>query len=206
MLCFALTHCLTPWLFAQASKRKRGEQVYASDAWRELILAQAFKPPSWLGEDADAFEHSEEALVSYEVEILTGTVSGAGTKAKVFIDLEGAEGGRPRRSGRRVLNTPGQPFDKGKIARFTFDCTALGELKNMKIGHDDSGFSANWFCEKVTIKRANSAQQWEISVGKVLRTELPLPLSPFPLKDARMSIKSVALFSNSGSTRRRATA
>ena len=133
-----------------------------------------------LGEDADAFEHSEEALVSYEVEILTGTVSGAGTKAKVFIDLEGAEGGRPRRSGRRVLNTPGQPFDKGKIARFTFDCTALGELKNMKIGHDDSGFSANWFCEKVTIKRANSAQQWEISVGKVLRTELPLSLSPFP--------------------------
>ena len=181
MLCFALTHCLTPWLFAQASKRKRGEQVYASDAWRELILAQAFKPPSWLGEDADAFEHSEEALVSYEVEILTGTVSGAGTKAKVFIDLEGAEGGRPRRSGRRVLNTPGQPFDKGKIARFTFDCTALGELKNMKIGHDDSGFSANWFCEKVTIKRANSAQQWEISVGKVLRTELPLSPFPFPL-------------------------
>ena len=77
--------------------------------------------------------------------MVTGKGKGADTKARCFLELDGAVGGgQIRKSGRRVLNPEGQSLDKGKTFTFSFESTDLGELKKLKIGHDNTGFSPNW--------------------------------------------------------------
>ena len=103
----AQTHCLISMAVrAGLAQARRGL------AFRCVERAHPGPPAALLArEDADAFEHSEEALVSYEVEILTGTVL-APDEGK-GVHRPGGRGGA-RRSGRRVLNTPASPSTRAR--------------------------------------------------------------------------------------------
>eukprot|EP01119_Soliformovum_irregulare_P003103 TRINITY_DN133_c0_g1_i3.p1 TRINITY_DN133_c0_g1~~TRINITY_DN133_c0_g1_i3.p1 ORF type:complete len:710 (+),score=244.05 TRINITY_DN133_c0_g1_i3:779-2908(+) len=90
-------------------------------------------------------------LVKYEVTVLTGTLKGAGTDAEVFIVLHGPNGD----SGRHILDTPGNNFERGQTDVFSFECVDLGPLSKIRIGHNGAGFGAGWFLEKVTVKNLN---------------------------------------------------
>lgn len=56
-------------------------------------------------------------------------------------ELEGDASGQVRRSGRLVLNPQKQELRRGKAFPFSFECTDLGELRKVKIGHDNVGYS-----------------------------------------------------------------
>ena len=50
--------------------RKKGQNVFPSAEWQEVVTAQAFVPPSWLGHaDDHGFSNVAESLVTYEVDV-----------------------------------------------------------------------------------------------------------------------------------------
>ena len=69
--------------------------------------------------------------------------------ARVRQELEGDASGQVRRSGRLVLNPHKQELRRGKSFAFSFECTDLGELRTVKIGHDNVGYSVRACCSFV---------------------------------------------------------
>ncbi|XP_064496968.1 lipoxygenase homology domain-containing protein 1-like [Pseudopipra pipra] len=87
---------------------------------------------------------------TYEVRVLTGTVWGAGTDANVFLNIYGLERGD---TGERQLKRSNNlnKFEKGQVDVFTVKAIDLGELKKLRIRHDNSGTSPSWYLERVEI-------------------------------------------------------
>lgn len=61
-------------------------------------------------------------------------------------ELEGDASGQVRRSGKLVLNPQKQELRRGRAFPFSFECTDLGELQKVKIGHDNAGYSVRACC------------------------------------------------------------
>ncbi len=103
-----------------------------------LILAAFFKklvsssPP-----------HKEEELepgaVDYIAEVVTGDVKGAGTNANVHLVLIGDKG----ESKKVIFQNQKTHFDKGKLDTFNFKAKDVGDIKKIRIGHDNTGFGAS---------------------------------------------------------------
>jgi len=77
-------------------------------------------------------------LVGYKVDVFTGDRRGAGTDANVHITIYGDQGD----TGKRILDGPGNLFERNEIDSFGFKLVDLGELKKIIIGHDNCGFGA----------------------------------------------------------------
>ncbi|XP_071954737.1 lipoxygenase homology domain-containing protein 1-like [Antedon mediterranea] len=83
----------------------------------------------------------------YEIVVITGDVAGAGTDANVYITLFGAR----RSCSKFQLKGHGKMFERGKSDIFTHKCEAVGPLKKIRIEHDNTGFAAGWFLERVVV-------------------------------------------------------
>jgi len=51
-----------------------------------------------------------------------------------------------------ILSKKGNNFERNKVDDFVFEAVELGELKRIRIGHDNSGMSPGWFLDKVIIR------------------------------------------------------
>jgi len=103
-------------------------------------------------------------LVAYRIEVITGDRRGAGTDANVSIVLYGETSD----SGKRILDGPGNLFERSQTDTFGFKILELGELKKIRIGHDDSGFGSSWFLDKVIVTNEKTEQKWFFLCGKWL--------------------------------------
>eukprot|EP01123_Difflugia_compressa_P005057 TRINITY_DN1661_c0_g1_i1.p1 TRINITY_DN1661_c0_g1~~TRINITY_DN1661_c0_g1_i1.p1 ORF type:complete len:960 (-),score=248.52 TRINITY_DN1661_c0_g1_i1:25-2904(-) len=103
-------------------------------------------------------------LVKYQIDVTTGDRRGAGTDANVFIVLYGTAGD----SGKKILDGPGNNFERKQTDVFGFECVDLGELKKIQIGHDNSGFGASWFLDKVVVTNQQSGTKWYFLCGRWL--------------------------------------
>ncbi|OXB78277.1 UNVERIFIED_CONTAM: hypothetical protein H355_004727 [Colinus virginianus] len=87
---------------------------------------------------------------TYTIRILTGSPWGAGTDANVFLTLYGLQRGdtgeRPLRKSDRL-----NKFERGQADTFELRAIDLGELKKLRIRHDNSGSSPSWFVERVEV-------------------------------------------------------
>ncbi|XP_078473113.1 lipoxygenase homology domain-containing protein 1 [Lampetra planeri] len=91
---------------------------------------------------------TEATGIIYNISITTGDVRGAGTNSKVYIILHGAQG--LKNSGRLFL--PGGQFERSRTDCFSSEVAALlSPLSRVTIGHDNSGVSSGWFCDKVVV-------------------------------------------------------
>ncbi|KAJ6650687.1 hypothetical protein lerEdw1_004923, partial [Lerista edwardsae] len=103
--------------------------------------------------------------VKYEVIVVTGFEKGAGTDANVFITVFGAYGD----SGKRALKQRYRNlFERGKDNRFYLEILELGELKKVRIEHDNSGISAGWLVERVEITNSATGVTTNFPCGKWL--------------------------------------
>ncbi|NXG24942.1 LOXH1 protein, partial [Grallaria varia] len=94
--------------------------------------------------------HKARSLVpvKYETIVVTGFEKGAGTDANVFITIYGLNGD----SGRRALKQKFRNlFERGKTNRFYLETLDMGELKKVRIEHDNSGLAPGWLVERVEI-------------------------------------------------------
>jgi len=97
-----------------------------------------------------------QEVVSYEIEVTTGSKRGAGTDADVKIALFGPKG----QSDDFLLDNDKDNFESGKVDNFTIDTLDLGDLTAIRIGHNDKGIGAGWFLLKVVIKNQASGKVW----------------------------------------------
>ncbi|XP_063036774.1 lipoxygenase homology domain-containing protein 1 [Melospiza melodia melodia] len=137
---------------------------------------------------------------TYEVRVLTGTVWGAGTDANVFLSIYGMERGD---TGERQLKRSNNlnKFEKGQVDVFTIKAIDLGELKKLRIRHDNTGTRPSWFLERVEITDLKESttyyfpcQRWlavEEDDGQIARELVPVD-EAFVKKDSENEGQSPA--------------
>ncbi|XP_032238898.2 uncharacterized protein LOC5513456 isoform X2 [Nematostella vectensis] len=86
---------------------------------------------------------------NYTVKVHTGNKENADTNAKVYVTLYGEKGD----SGFRKLHAG--KFEKAKDVSETMLLPELGELKKIRILHDNSGENPSWFVDNVTVTDEN---------------------------------------------------
>uniref|UniRef100_A0A3B4VR63 Lipoxygenase homology PLAT domains 1 n=1 Tax=Seriola dumerili TaxID=41447 RepID=A0A3B4VR63_SERDU len=89
----------------------------------------------------------EDAL---EISVMTGDVYGAGTDANVFLTIYGDLGD----TGERKLSkseTNSNKFERGSVDKFTMEAIDLGQVFKIKIRHDNSMVSADWYLDQVEV-------------------------------------------------------
>ncbi|XP_048706971.2 lipoxygenase homology domain-containing protein 1 isoform X4 [Caretta caretta] len=103
--------------------------------------------------------------VKYEVIVVTGSEKGAGTDANVFITIFGINGD----SGKRALKQKFRNlFERGKTNRFFLETLELGELKKVRIEHNNSGIATGWLVERVEITNSATGVTTIFPCGKWL--------------------------------------
>lgn len=97
-------------------------------------------------------EGKDNALIPYEIKIITGDVRGAGTDANVYIELHGRTDKHSKdseASSGRIALEDGK-FERGKIDVIHTEIGAMiSPLTYVTIGHDNKGAAAGWYLEEV---------------------------------------------------------
>ncbi|XP_061492303.1 lipoxygenase homology domain-containing protein 1 [Rhineura floridana] len=120
---------------------------------RELVpVAEAFvkKDSDNAGSLATLGLEQKAKSTTFTVSVKTGDKKHAGTDANVFIILYGTKDD----TGTIYLKaskTNKNKFERGKLDVFTVECVDLGDIKKIKIGHDNTGNSSGWFMEWVEV-------------------------------------------------------
>ncbi|KAK1884574.1 Lipoxygenase like domain containing protein 1, partial [Dissostichus eleginoides] len=89
----------------------------------------------------------EDAL---EMSVTTGDVYGGGTDANVFLTIYGDLGDTGERKLRKS-ETNGNKFERGSVDKFTIEAVDLGQVFRIKIRHDNSLMSADWYLDQVEV-------------------------------------------------------
>ncbi|RLV99983.1 hypothetical protein DV515_00009258, partial [Chloebia gouldiae] len=190
-------------------KKKSDEAEEEKTKEEEGMDVYTFVAHRWLAKDEGDKELVVELVPdgesdleenTYEVHVLTGTVWGAGTDANVFLSIYGMERGD---TGERQLKRSNNlnKFEKGQVDVFTIKAIDLGELKKLRIRHDNSGSSPSWFLERVEIidlKESTTyyfpCQRWlavEEDDGQIARELVPVD-EAFVKKDSENDGQSPA--------------
>ncbi|XP_012870303.1 PREDICTED: lipoxygenase homology domain-containing protein 1 isoform X2 [Dipodomys ordii] len=126
-----------------------------------------------------------QKLVHYEVEIWTGDIGGAGTTARVFMQIYGEEG----KTEVLFLSSRSKVFDRAskdifQTDTFTLYAIDLGPLTKIRIRHDNTGSRPGWFLDRIDITDMNNeityyfpCQRWlavEEDDGQLSRELLPV--------------------------------
>ncbi|KAJ0019698.1 hypothetical protein NQD34_007267 [Periophthalmus magnuspinnatus] len=142
-------------------KKKKDEEEDEDDEgeeMQEVVFTYHFPCSRWLAsgeEDGELVvellpEDAEDLEVNtYQVSVFTGGMMGAGTDAKVFVNIYGENGD----TGERYLKSSNNlnKFEKGKEDVFTVTAIELGPLKKLRIRHDNSGSYSSWYLDRVEI-------------------------------------------------------
>ncbi|POI32547.1 hypothetical protein CIB84_003701 [Bambusicola thoracicus] len=191
------------------NKKSEEEEEEEETKVEEVMDVYTFVAHRWLAKDEGDKElvvelvpdgESELEENTYEVHVLTGSVWGSGTDANVFLSIYGIERGD---TGERQLKRSNNlnKFEKGQVDVFTIKAIDLGELKKLRIRHDNSGSSPSWFLERVEIVDLKESttyyfpcQRWlavEEDDGQIVRELVPVD-EAFVKKDSENDGQSLA--------------
>uniref|UniRef100_A0AAR2KCT6 PLAT domain-containing protein n=1 Tax=Pygocentrus nattereri TaxID=42514 RepID=A0AAR2KCT6_PYGNA len=87
---------------------------------------------------------------TYSVAVTTGDVYGAGTDANVFITIYGDMGDTGERKLSKSENNRNK-FERGAVDTFSIEAVDLGQVFKIRIRHDNSMLSADWYLDQVEI-------------------------------------------------------
>ncbi|XP_067084534.1 lipoxygenase homology domain-containing protein 1 [Osmerus mordax] len=130
------------------------DKVMLDDLGNKMVYE--FPVGRWFAIDEDDGKIQRDILVGgsqptgivYTVQVVTGTIRGAGTNSKIHIVMHGSKG--LKNSGKVFLE--GGKFERGLTDIFTVEIAALlSPLSRVTVGHDNGGVSAGWYCEKVVV-------------------------------------------------------
>ncbi|KAI7798290.1 putative lipoxygenase homology domain-containing protein 1-like [Triplophysa rosa] len=138
-------------------KKEEDEEEGGEEEMREVVQTYVFPCDRWLASDEEEKEMVVELLpedndeleeITYEVSVFTGDMYGAGTDAKVFMNIYGENGD----TGERPLKKSNHlnKFERGREDVFTITAVELGPLKKLRIRHDNS-HQSDWYLDRVEI-------------------------------------------------------
>uniref|UniRef100_A0AAQ5YHT5 Lipoxygenase homology PLAT domains 1b n=1 Tax=Amphiprion ocellaris TaxID=80972 RepID=A0AAQ5YHT5_AMPOC len=89
-----------------------------------------------------------EQLINYEITVVTGDVTFAGTNAKVFVQMYGDKG----KTEIITLESRSNNYERNTTEIFKIEAKDVGKVFKIRIGHDGSGIGSGWFLETVDVK------------------------------------------------------
>jgi lipoxygenase homology domain-containing protein 1 len=110
---------------------------------------------------------SVRKMNKYKISVFTGNKRNAGTDADVVIVLYGSLG----ESGEWKLDDEKNNFERGHKDEFCIECPSVGELKKIRIGHNNKGVGAGWFLSKVIIDDLEKHRVYEFNCERWLATD-----------------------------------
>ncbi|XP_061887966.1 lipoxygenase homology domain-containing protein 1-like [Entelurus aequoreus] len=81
---------------------------------------------------------------------MTGDMYGAGSDANVFLTIYGDLGDTGERKLSKSENNSNK-FERGSVDKFTIEAVDLGQVFRIKIHHDNSMLSADWYLDQVEV-------------------------------------------------------
>ena len=95
--------------------------------------------------------------IRYEVAVYIADFAHAGTDANVSIVIYGDNGDTGQRKlTKKMVNF----FEKGQRDAFTLEALDLGQLKRLRIEHDNKGFGGGWMLDKVEVTNLESSEMF----------------------------------------------
>ena len=96
-----------------------------------------------------AVRHNPRAMrTTYLVSVVTAQLTGAGTESQVYVDIMGDVAS----SGRMMLrNGNSQAFATGQTDEFSLQCRSLGNIRQLLVGHDNSGKRPAWHPQVIAV-------------------------------------------------------
>jgi hypothetical protein len=107
---------------------------------------------------------------TYNIAVETGDERGCGTDANVFIILYG-ESEDSGKIDLKTSKTYKDKFERGHIDEFTSEAIQLGELKKIKIGHDNAGVGSGWLLDNVVVDVPSEGKKYIFQAGRWLDTD-----------------------------------
>lgn len=98
-------------------------------------------------------------MATYRVEVHTGNLNplqGAGTDANVYITLYGTKGS----SDELMLDNAANNFENGAVDLFALHLDELGDLRRVRIRHDNTLPLAGWYLDRVRIRNEDTDHEW----------------------------------------------
>ena len=89
-------------------------------------------------------------MKQYTIDVYTGDKAFCGTNANVFLTVFGDKGDTGERELARS-ETHMDKFERKQVDRFQVESADLGNVYKVKIRHDNSGLSPDWFLSKVEV-------------------------------------------------------
>ncbi|XP_076450682.1 LOW QUALITY PROTEIN: lipoxygenase homology domain-containing protein 1-like [Babylonia areolata] len=102
---------------------------------------------------------TKAAMTTYHVKVTTGDVWGAGTDANIFIILYGDIDNTGKMFLKSSLNNKNK-FERNQMDEFILETVKIGELKKIRIGHDNAGGGAAWHLNNVEIDCPSLGATW----------------------------------------------
>ncbi|KAG7271688.1 hypothetical protein CRUP_025549 [Coryphaenoides rupestris] len=99
------------------------------------------------------------AVINYEVTVVTGDVTFAGTNAKVVIQIFGEKG----KTEIMTLESRSNNYERNATEIFKVEALDVGKIFKVRISHDGKGVGSGWFLETVDVKHLTMAM---VSVPK----------------------------------------
>ncbi|XP_039084791.1 lipoxygenase homology domain-containing protein 1 isoform X1 [Hyaena hyaena] len=89
-----------------------------------------------------------QQLVHYEVEVWTGDMGGAGTTARVYIQIYGEDG----KTEVLFLSSRSKVFERASKDTFQLEAADVGEVFKIRLGHTGEGFGPSWFVDTLWLR------------------------------------------------------
>jgi len=150
---------------AEISKIKiwHNNKWFAADWFLDNVLIENisnkkkwyFQVNSWIRKD-QKIELKPTQHTNYLFEITTGTLPGAGTNANVSLGIIGTKGSTNYFNVNTHIKS--KDFITGYTESFTLPLKEIGQIKEIKIKTDSSGFNNNWFLNRIKIKKQGNAK------------------------------------------------
>eukprot|EP00063_Salmo_salar_P008670 XP_013983505.1 PREDICTED: lipoxygenase homology domain-containing protein 1-like isoform X2 [Salmo salar] len=110
------------------------------------------------------------SVSTYNVSVMTGDVYNAGTDANVFLTIYGDLGGtgehKPSKS-----ETNRNKFERGAVDTFSKEAVDLYQVFRIKIRHDNSMVSADWYLDYVEVVDEDLEEVLVFDVGALVVQE-----------------------------------
>lgn len=150
---------------------------------RQRTLSRAGSIGSGGGDNIDLEQMSEKT--TYNIEVETGDVSGAGTDANVFVILFGEKGD----SGKidlKMSKSNKNKFERNQMDVFNAEAVDIGNLERVRIGHDNKGGFAGWFLDNVVVDAPSVGCKWKFPAARWLdksKDDGKIEIDLYPLTD-----------------------
>ena len=104
-------------------------------------------------------------MITYNIDIKTGTKFGAGTDANVYMILYGTEQTTDQLWMKNSLTHKNDKFENGNVDRFEHKLMDVGDIKKIRLGHDDSGPGPAWYVDHVEVEAPRLGRKWKFPVN-----------------------------------------